>query len=81
MDTMGAPDSSTAARQSSTDMTRSRTGSYSRMRPQPSQARLHFSRGSSIVTSGNRLRRAALLFRMYQPSLRAISRGLAMPPP
>ena len=55
MDTIGAPDSLTAAMASSTGIILSSTGLYSRIRPQPMQARLHISRGSSMVTRGNLL--------------------------
>ena len=54
METMGAPDSATAWRATSTGIILSSTGLYSRIRPQPTQARLHISKGSSMVTSGNR---------------------------
>ena len=63
-DTIGAPDSLTAAMASSTGIILSNTGLYSRMRPQPMQARLHISKGSSIVTSGNRRRPRAFCLRM-----------------
>ncbi len=55
IETIGAPHSSTAFRQFSSD-TRSRMlSSYSRMRPQPVQVRLQACSGSSIITSGKRL--------------------------
>ena len=64
IDTMGAPDSRTAARASSTGIILSNTGLYSRMRPQPIQARLHISKGSSMVTSGNFFLPLSLFFSM-----------------
>ena len=64
METMGAPEASTAATASSVDIMRSMTGLYSWMRPQPMQERLHISKGSSMVTSGNRDRPRRRFFRM-----------------
>ena len=62
METMGAPDCSMARRHWLTVSVRLMTGSYSRMRPQPSQVRLQASKGSNIVTRGKRrLRRARCL--------------------
>ena len=54
MFTIGAPASSATRRHSSTDSRLSKTWSYSRMRPQPSHARLHSSSGSSISVNGKR---------------------------
>src|SRR6185295_8490214 len=51
--THGAPHSSTAARHSSTVSLSLIVLTYSRMRPQPVQVRLHACNGSSISTSGN----------------------------
>ena len=54
MFTIGAPASSATRRHSSTSIRLWNTCSYSRMRPQPWQARLQISRGSSIRVTGNR---------------------------
>ena len=78
IETMGAPESSTACMHCSTVSMRSITASYSRMRPHPSQARLQASSGSSMVTRGNFLRRAALFFITYQPRRTASSIGLVI---
>ena len=76
IETIGAPDASTAAIHCSTVSWRSMTGSYSRIRPQPSQARLQASRGSSIVTSGKRFLLEIFCLKMYQPIRAASSMGL-----
>src|ERR1700733_836800 len=52
-ETMGAPQSSTAFRHSSTVNISLIVDLYSRMRPQPVQVRLQAWSGSSIITSGN----------------------------
>ena len=54
MFTIGAPASSATRRHSSTDMRLWKTCSYSRMRPQPWQARLQISSGSSMSVKGKR---------------------------
>src|SRR5687767_3729867 len=56
MEIIGAPDSSAALMASSTGIILLITALYSRMRPQPTQERLHISSGSNIVTRGKRLR-------------------------
>src|SRR2546421_2038216 len=53
METMGAPQSSTAARHCSTLSVSLMVDLYSRIRPQPVQVRLQACRGSSIRTMGN----------------------------
>src|SRR6202050_4757586 len=52
-ETMGAPQSSTAFRHSSTVNISLIVDLYSRMRPQPVHVRLQACSGSSIITSGN----------------------------
>ena len=58
IETIGAPDSSTAARAWSTGMRRRSTWSGCWILPQPEQARLHWNSGSSSTTRGNFSRRA-----------------------
>src|SRR5438270_133930 len=53
METMGAPQSSTAARHCSTLSVSLMVDLYSRIRPQPVQVRLQACRGSSIRTMGS----------------------------
>ncbi len=53
IETIGAPQSSTAARHSSTVSISLMVDLYSRMRPQPVHVRLQACNGSSIITSGN----------------------------
>src|ERR671914_677672 len=76
METIGAPDSRTALKATSTGIIRSSTGLYSRIRPQPTQARLHISRGSNIVTRGNRWPPRNRFFNMYQAKRTLSSIGL-----
>ena len=72
---MGAPDALTALMASSTGIILSMTGLYSRILPQPTQARLHISRGSSIVTRGKRFRPRNRFFNTYQANRKDISSG------
>src|SRR5579859_7223296 len=53
IETIGAPQSSSAARHCSTVSISLIVDLYSRMRPQPVQVKLHACSGSSIITSGN----------------------------
>src|SRR5579864_5520285 len=53
IETIGAPQSSTALRHSSTVSISLIVDLYSRMRPQPVHVRLQVCRGSSIITRGN----------------------------
>src|SRR5580704_5553088 len=63
--TIGAPHSSTESRHSSTLSLSLIVSSYSRMRPQPVQVRLHACRGSSINTSGKRFSPWIFFLAMY----------------
>ena len=76
METMGAPDSSTAARASCTGIILLIIALYSLMRPQPTQERLHISSGSNMVTMGNRFRPFSFCTSMYLARRNDISIGL-----
>ena len=59
------PHSSTAARHFSMGTTSLIVSSYSRMRPQPVQVKLHACNGSSIITRGKRFTPLAFCRMMY----------------
>src|SRR5947208_12672053 len=76
--TTGVPASSTDIKHSSTLSFSLMESSYSRMRPQPVQVRLHACSGSSMSTSGNRFVRASFLRRMYPAIESVMPRGKGM---
>ena len=67
--TMGAPHSSTASRHASTDRCFLRIWAGYWIFPQPAQARLHRKRGSSMSTSGYRLRPASFCLITYEATV------------
>src|SRR5208282_2834169 len=75
MDTMGAPQSSTAFKHCSTVICSVMVSLYSRMRPQPVHVRLQACRGSSIITRGNFSTRRILLPAIYLLKLVVILSG------
>src|SRR5580704_2856785 len=71
METIGAPQSSTAFRHSSTVSISLIVDLYSRMRPQPVQVRLHAWSGSSIIVRGN-FWAPVMLLRARYPAMLAV---------
>src|SRR3984893_9035405 len=74
-ETTGAPQSSTAARHSSTLSISLMVDLYSRMRPQPVHVRLHAWSGSSISTIGNFAVPCRRLLAIYRARLVVIFNG------
>src|SRR5271170_4364261 len=81
METIGAPQSSSAARHCSTVNVSLIVGLYSRMRPQPVHVRLHACNGSIIITKGNFFSRRIAFPARYPVRLAVMLSGNLIQPP